>query len=154
MPCVFQTSTRLAASPAVMFQFHSDPNNLMTVMPPTLSLVSLQTDGPAMEGRLIELHCRDWWVLPLRLTCRWKTVQAPHLLVDEMIKGPFALFVHQHRFEPTENGGCLMQDRVTYQLGSSWWGQLISTTGVRLYLTLLFAFRHYRTRSWALRHSS
>jgi uncharacterized protein len=149
MSCIFQTSTHLAASPQVMFRFHSDPNNLMKVMPPTLTLVSLQTDGPAEEGRLIELHCRDWGLLPLRLTCRWNVVQPPHRLEDEMIKGPFVKFVHEHRFEPTENGCCVMFDTVTYQFGHSWWGYLISTFGVRLYLTLLFSFRHYKTRKWA-----
>jgi hypothetical protein len=82
MSCIFQTSTHLAASPQVMFRFHSDPNNLMKVMPPTLTLVSLQTDGPAEEGRLIELHCRDWGLLPLRLTCRWNVVQPPHRLAQ------------------------------------------------------------------------
>jgi uncharacterized protein len=151
MPCIFKTSISLAASPQVMFRFHSDPNNLMKVMPPTLTLVSLQTDGPAQEGRLIELHCRDWGVLPLRLTCRWNVVQEPHRLEDEMIKGPFVKFVHEHRFEPVENGGCVMTDTVTYQFGHSWWGYLISTLGVRFYLTLLFSFRHYKTRIWAQR---
>lgn len=154
MPCVFQTATSLAASPQVMFRFHSDPNNLMKVMPPTLTLVSLQTDGPAEEGRLIELHYRDWGVLPLRLTCRWNVVQPPHRLEDEMIKGPFVKFVHEHRFEPAENGGCVMTDTVTYQFGHSWWGQLISTLGVRFYLTLLFSFRHYKTRDWARQHAA
>ena len=149
MPCIFKTSTPLVASQAVMFQFHSDPNNLMKVMPPTLTLVSLKTDGPAKEDRLIELYCRDWWLLPLRLTCRWNTVQSPHLLVDEMVKGPFSLFVHEHRFEPVENDGCVMHDTITYQLGRSWWGKIISETGVRFYLMLLFAFRHYKTRRWA-----
>ena len=98
MPSIFQTSTPLSASAETMFDFHSDPQNLPQVMPPTLTLVSLKTDGPAQEGRLIELHCRDFQVVPMHWTCRWKTVQRPHLLVDEIVKGPFALFVHEHRF--------------------------------------------------------
>jgi hypothetical protein len=43
-----------------------------------------------------------------------------------------------------------MHDTITYQWGRSWWGRLVSETGVRLYLTLLFKYRHYRTRKWAL----
>jgi hypothetical protein len=35
------------------------------------------------------------------------------------------------------------------QWGQSWWGRLVSEAGVRLYLTLLFKYRHYRTRQWA-----
>ena len=154
MPSIFHTSTRLSASAETMFQFHSDPNNLTLVMPPTLILVSLKTDGPAQEGRMIELHCRDFWIIPMHWTCRWKTVQRPQLLVDEIVKGPFALFEHEHRFEEQGPSSCVMQDRVTYQWGRFWWGRFVSETGVRLYLTLLFKYRHYRTRKWAARNAS
>ncbi len=152
MASTFHASTPLTASAEAMFDFHSDPRNLTTVMPPTLRLVSLKTDGPAQEGRLIELHCRDWWLIPMRWTCRWKTVQRPHLLADEMVTGPFALFVHEHRFETQGGRGCFMHDTVTYQWGRSWWGRFVSETGVRFYLTLLFKYRHYRTRRWASRN--
>jgi ligand-binding SRPBCC domain-containing protein len=149
MSSTFHTSTRLAASAEHLFTFHSDPRNIIHVMPPTLKLVSLQTNGPAAEGRLIEFHCRDWWVIPMRWKCRWHTVQPPRLLVDEMVEGPFAQFVHEHRFEPLPEGGCVMHDTITYAFGRSWWGKAISETGVRLYLHLLFAYRHNRTRRWA-----
>ena len=151
MPSTFHASTLVRASAEALFEFHSDPRNLTEVMPPSLKLVSLKTDGPAQEGRLIELHCRDWWVIPMHWTCRWKTVEAPHLLADEIVKGPFVLFVHEHRFEERGPGQCAMHDTVTYQWGRSWWGGIVSETGVRLYLTALFKFRHYRTRRWALR---
>ena len=98
---------------------------------------------------MIELHCRDFWIIPMRWTCRWKTGQRPRLLVDEIVNGPFALFVHEHRFEKLEAGNFVMHDKVTYQGGRSWWDRLVSETSVRFYLTLLFKYRHYRTRKWA-----
>lgn len=149
MPSVFQTRTDLAASAETMFRFHSDPNNLTEVMPPTMKIVKLETDGPALEGRMITLHCRDWYVIPMHWTCRWVTVQPSHLLIDEIVKGPFRLFIHEHRFEGVSGDRCIMFDKVTYQWGSSWWGKLVSETGVRIYLTILFKYRHYRTRKWA-----
>jgi ligand-binding SRPBCC domain-containing protein len=152
MPSIFKTSTHIPASAETLFAFHSDPNNISEVMPPTLKLVTLETDGPAKEGRIIKFHCRDWWILPIHWTCRWKTVQAPTLLVDEIVSGPFALFIHQHRFETKGPESCEMQDIVTYQWGRSWWGKLVSETGVRLYLKILFKYRHYRTRRWALKN--
>ena len=149
MTSTFRASTRLAASAEVMFAFHSDPRNIVHVMPPTLKLVSLQTDGSAQEGRLIEFHCRDWGFIPMRWKCRWQTVQPPVVLVDEMLEGPFAQFVHEHRFEPLAESGCVMHDTITYAFGRSWWGKLISETAVRLYLKFLFIYRHYRTRRWS-----
>jgi len=51
-------------------------------MRPTLVLVSLKTDGPAQEGRIIELRCPDWWVLPMRwITRRWRT-ETPSTCLD------------------------------------------------------------------------
>lgn len=151
MTSTFHASTPLASSAGTMFEFHGDPHNLTEVMPPTLTLVSLNTDGPAKEGRRIELHCRDWWIIPMRWTCRWKTVRPPHLLVDEMLEGPFTVFIHEHRFEEHGPDACTMHDTVTYQWGRSWWGRLVSETAVRLYLTVLFKYRHHRTRKWAAR---
>jgi ligand-binding SRPBCC domain-containing protein len=151
MPYLFEQSTALAVSAATAFHFHSDPANITVVMPPTLKLVRLETEAPAREGGLITLECRDWGIIPMRWKCRWKTVQAPTLLVDEMLEGPFACFLHEHRFDPQPDGTCLMTDRVSYQFGRSWWGGLISATGVRLYLRALFTYRHWRTRKWAKR---
>ncbi len=149
-PSVFETSTLVATTPEVLFAFHADPRNITEVMPPTLKLVKLVTDGPAMEGRLIELQCRDWGVIPMRWLCRWKVVAPPNLLVDEIIEGPFRLFVHEHRFDAADDGYTRMTDRVTYAWGRSWWGRVVSEIGVRSYLTLLFAYRHHRTRRWAM----
>ena len=86
----------------------------------------------------------------MRWTCRWKTVRHPDLLEDEIVKGPFSLFIHQHRFEAQGADRCIMHDTITYRWGRSWWGRLISETGVKFYLTLLFKYRHYKTRKWAL----
>lgn len=153
MPTLFRAHTPLAASAETMFRFHSDPRNLPVVMPPTIKVIELKTDGPAQEGRLIELYCRDWWVIPMRWTCRWKTVTPPHVLVDEIIKGPFVIFVHEHRFEAKSKNSCIMYDTVTYQWGRSWWGLFVSEVFVRLYLKLMFAYRHHRTRNWARQNS-
>lgn len=151
MSFTFHTSTPLAASAETMFSFHSDPHNLSHVMPPTMRVTQLITEVPAKEGGIIEIHCRDWGCIPMHWICRWKTVQPPHVLVDEMIQGPFAVFVHEHRFEIVSAESCVMHDSVTYQWGRSWWGWLVSAIGVRLYLSILFRYRQYRTRQWVAR---
>ena len=146
---VFETSVVVPATPQALFSFHSDPRNLTEVMPPTMKLVKLTTDGVAEEDRLIHLYCRDWWIIPMRWTCRWKTVAPPHLLVDEIVKGPFRVFQHEHRFEQIDENSTRMQDRISYAWGHGWWGRLVSEIFVRGYLHVLFAYRHWRTVRWA-----
>ena len=152
MPNTFHASTLLAASAEVMFEFHSDPRNIVQVMPITFRLVKVEMEHPPQEGGLIQFHCRDLFIIPMRWTCRWKKVRPPRVLVDEMVKGPFETFEHEHRFEPHPDGGCVMHDTVTYAFGRSWWGWALSGTAVRAYIYLLFRYRHARTRKWAARH--
>lgn len=149
MSSTFSTSTTLPASAETMFAFHANPHNLSHVMPPTMRVVDLITDVPAREGGRIEIRCMDWGIIPMHWVCRWRSVHPPVLLVDEMLQGPFRLFVHEHHFEPINDTQCVMRDTVTYQWGASWWGMLVSESFVKIYLTLLFCYRHYRTRRWA-----
>jgi ligand-binding SRPBCC domain-containing protein len=139
----------LSASAETMFRFHADPHNLIHVMPPTMKVLKLITDVPAREGGRIEIHCRDWGIIPMRWVCQWRSVHSPDRLVDEMLEGPFRMFVHEHYFEPISDTQCMMRDTVTYQWGKSWWGALVSESFVKIYLTILFRYRHHRTRRWA-----
>lgn len=50
-----------------------------------------------------------------RVTSRITEFDPPHRFVDEMIRGPFSRFRHEHLFEPIP-GGTLMQDIVEYRL--------------------------------------
>ncbi len=154
MPVTLHASTRLAASAEVMFEFHCDPRNIVHVMPFTFRLVKVDMQHPPQEGELMHFRCRDLFIIPMRWTCRWKKVRPPRVLIDETIDGPFETFVHEHRFEPHPDGGCVMHDTVTYAFGRGWIGWLITNTAVRAYMKLLFRYRHARTRKWALQHSA
>ncbi|MFM2170580.1 MAG: hypothetical protein RI957_809 [Verrucomicrobiota bacterium] len=149
MASTFRTSTLLPASAETMFAFHADPHNLSHVMPPSLRVEELITEIPAKEGGRIEIRCLDWGVVPMHWICQWRTVHPPRLLVDEMVEGPFHLFIHEHHFEPVSETKCVMRDHIVYQWGRSWWGVLVSESFVRLYLMVLFWYRHHRTKRWA-----
>ncbi len=149
MSSTFRTSTTLPASAQTMYAFHADPHNIVHVMPPTLRVEDLITEVPAREGGRIEIRCRDLGLIPMHWICQWRTVQPPLLLVDEMIQGPFRVFIHEHHFEAVGDHECVMRDHITYQWGNSWWGALVSEIFVRLYLMVLFRYRHHRTRLWA-----
>lgn len=149
MSCQFTVRTEVPTSAVRLFAFHSNPQNMHHVMPPSLRVVELKTEIPARQGGLIEIHARDWGVIPMHWVCRWKVVEEPLRLVDEMLQGPFEHFVHEHRFEAIDETRCRMIDRIDYQWGKSWWGKCVSETFVRGYLIVLFWYRHRRTRAWA-----
>jgi ligand-binding SRPBCC domain-containing protein len=57
-----------------------------------------------------------WFGAPLRHTSLISEYDAPTWFVDEMVRGIFARFRHEHRLLPKPDGGCTMLDRVDYRL--------------------------------------
>lgn len=52
-------------------------------------------------------HFGLWWTLTSRITI----VDPPTHFADEQVRGPFAWFRHEHRFEVRPDGGTRMHDR-------------------------------------------
>ena len=55
-----------------------------------------------------------------RMTSRITEFDPPHHFADEMVRGPFAAFRHEHRFDPHADG-TRMTDVVRFRMG---WGAL------------------------------
>ncbi|OOB92124.1 SRPBCC family protein [Rathayibacter sp. VKM Ac-2630] len=65
--------------------------------------------GPGEE---VTWRARHFGV-PFLLTSRITAFEAPHRFVDEQVRGPFAHFRHEHRFE-ADGTGSVMIDRLEY----------------------------------------
>ncbi|WP_258075419.1 SRPBCC family protein [Rathayibacter sp. AY1E3] len=74
--------------------------------------VSGTTTGLIGLGEHVTWSARHFGV-PLRLTSTITALDAPHSFVDEQTGGPFAMFRHEHRFEP-DGSGSVMIDRLEY----------------------------------------
>jgi ligand-binding SRPBCC domain-containing protein len=100
---------------AEVFPFFADAFNLEAITPTWLRF-SVGTPAPiAMrEGTLIDYRLRLHGV-PLA----WRSVIAawepPARFVDRQVAGPYAVWVHEHRFAEVA-GGVLVSDRVAYRI--------------------------------------
>jgi len=65
------------------------------------------------------------------------------LFVDVQRSGPFAVWHHRHRFEPTARGTTIYTDDVEYALPLGWLGQLVAGRFARAKLERLFDYRHH-----------
>lgn len=115
----FQTELWLPLAPEALFPFFADAANLDAITPPWLHFHILTPLPIVMaEGTLIDYRLRVRGV-PLRWRTRINTWQPPHHFVDEQIRGPYRLWIHEHTFEPRA-GGTLARDRVRYAVPFDW----------------------------------
>lgn len=125
-----------------VFGFFADAGNLQAITPDWLHFRILTPRPIEMRpGALIEYRLRLHG-LPLR----WKTGitawDPPHRFVDEQLRGPYRLWVHEHTFQEVD-GGTLVGDYVRYAvLGGTMVNRLFVEGDVRR----IFEFRQERLR--------
>lgn len=124
---------------ADVFPFFAAAENLGKITPPDLGF-RIRSPLPIVMrlGALI-----DYTIKLYGLPLRWRTEitrwQPPNLFEDTQLKGPYAKWVHTHRF--VENlGGTVIGDRVVYALPFGPLGRLVHPL-VRRALKRIFDYR-------------
>lgn len=122
------------------WRFFSMAENLPRITPPWLNF-TVQTPAPITIGPESVLDYTIRWAgVPIR----WRTLitdwRPPMGFEDLQIKGPYTMWLHQHRFEPSDEG-VICSDRVIYKLPGGPIGRLANTLTVRRQLTDIFRYR-------------
>lgn len=134
--------TRVPLPRAEVFRFFADAGNLQELTPPFLGFEILTPRPIEMRpGARIDYRIRLHGI-PLR----WKTAitawEPPVRFVDEQLKGPYRLWIHEHTFEE-DGGGTVCGDHVRYAVP---FGALANRLLVRRDVETIFAYREKRLR--------
>ena len=134
------SEVRLAASIDQVFSFFADAYNLEILTPPWLSFQVL-TPGPItmQVGMRIDYRLRVHG-LPVRWQSEITAWQPPHRFVDEQRRGPYRLWVHEHRFQEVGNG-TLTLDEVLYAVPG---GSVVNQVLVEPNLRKIFRHRQHQ----------
>jgi ligand-binding SRPBCC domain-containing protein len=128
------------------WRFFSDASNLPRITPPWLKFtIAMPAPLPQIkQGTTLDYTIR-WMGLPMKWRTRIIEFDPPRQFIDLQIRGPYALWHHQHTFEPRDGGGNSAQtvcfDRVIYQLPVPLLRRVVHAAFVRRQLTEIFRFR-------------
>ena len=122
-----------------VFAFFADATNLERITPPELRFEIIppapieMARGTLIEYRLGLLGLKFGWLTRI---AEW---DPPRRFVDEQWQGPYARWVHTHRFWPTA-AGTAIEDEVCYRLPLTPVGD-VAHAFVRRRLESIFTFR-------------
>ncbi len=126
-----------------VFAFFSEAANLGVITPPWLAFRIL-TPPPARISEGVKIRYRIvWHGVPMPWTTVIRRWDPPSGFVDVQLQGPYRLWHHTHRFEPSD-GGTRMKDIVRYRLPLGIIGRAAHFLKVRRDIEKIFDYRFQR----------
>jgi ligand-binding SRPBCC domain-containing protein len=123
-----------------LFPFFADAQNLETLTPPWVKFrILTPLPIPMRPGALIDYQLRIHGI-PVRWQTEITAWEPPFRFVDEQKRGPYRVWIHEHRFEE-KDGGTIMTDNIRYAV---YGGALIQKLFVSRDVEMIFEFRNQK----------
>jgi len=137
----FFRRTRINAPAEEVFRWHTRPGAVERLTPPWESVEIIARHGGVENGAIVVLRMglgplSQYWVAEHR------DYQEGRQFCDVQVSGPFAHWVHTHRFEPDGPSACYLEDHIEYALPLGPMGRLTGGAFVRHKLERMFTYRH------------
>ncbi|PRB12561.1 SRPBCC family protein [Microbacterium sp. MYb62] len=137
----FALETIIDASPAEVFAASLDPAlHVKSMARYGETMVEAPAGGVFTEGTTATWRARHFGI-PFRLRSIAFDVDPPRGFSDRQISGPFAAFLHEHRFEEHPDG-TVMRDAVTFRSPFGPLGSLVDAVFLRAYMRRLIRERN------------
>jgi uncharacterized protein (TIGR01777 family) len=140
LPMVLERASRLPCSADTAFAWHERPGAFERLTPPWEHAEVVEHSGGIQNGGRVVL--RVGAPVALRWVARHRDYQAGRQFVDEQVEGPFARWVHLHRFDPDGPSACVITDRIDYSLPLGAVGAAGEPFLVRPRLERMLGYRH------------
>lgn len=148
----FVARSSLPVPVADLAAWHERPAALSRLLPPWQDVRVVERTGSELRDGLVVALSLPAGPFRMRWEALHRDVEPGRGFTDVQRRGPFASFVHRHRFEPGDGSGSRLVDDMTYRLPFGPLGAL-GAGFARRDLTRTFAYRHAVTRSDLVRHA-
>lgn len=141
MQLVFERTVELPVAADKAFAWHSRPGALQRMIPPWDRAQLIQSDGSIRDGSKVIIKVPVLGPFKKQWIAEHFGYQENTQFCDRQVSGPFASFVHTHRFEPLSTTQSRLTDHIEYTppfglLGKMGLGLIQSK------LQYAFAYRH------------
>lgn len=140
----FIRRTRIEAPADEVFRWHARPGAFERLNPPWEPVEIVTRHGGIQDGAVVVLRMR-LGPLSQQWVAEHRDYQAGRQFRDVQVSGPFAHWVHTHRFEPDGPSACYLEDHIEYALPLGAVGKLGGGALARQKLERMFAYRHRMT---------
>ncbi len=140
----FEKESTFESSVEELWAFHLRPDALSLLSPPGSFFRVVDRGRGVAEGSVLEATVGPWPV-----AARWVALHAGvrpgEGFVDVALESPFPYWVHQHSMEHADGGRARLRD-VVWLVPPLWLPRRLARPLLQAVLTLMFAWRHRRTR--------
>ena len=149
----FTARSPMPAPAEEVYAWHARPGAFPRLQPPWERFDTAPQQGTfGTDGMRVTFRTHSLW--PVRKT--WVVevygFDPGRGFAYRQLRGPFAEWVHEHRFIPTADGNSVLENEIAYRVPFGAAGRLVGDPVVRRRLNAMFAYRHAVTASDLRRH--
>ncbi len=138
-----------------VFKWHARPGALERLSPPWDPIEVITKSAGIGRGAMAVLALKAG---PLPVKLKWVAEHTAYeenrLFQDRQIKGPFASWIHTHRFSSSEAGTSCLEDQIDYALPLEPWSAFLGHAYFQKKLGRIFAYRHATLKRDMADHSA
>ena len=149
----FQRTLQVPVPVETLFSWHERPGAFVRLAPPWDAPRVLEHTGGIRDGARVVVRVRTG---PVSTTWRLehRDYVANRQFVDVMQSGPFAHWVHTHRFSAAGPQASVLDDHITYALPGGVLGDGVAGNYAASTLARVFAYRHELLAADLARHAA
>ena len=141
----FEKKSIMPVSADALYDWHMQPGAFDTLVPPWQEIRVVERPERLEEGARLVMEVK-FGPVGLEWVALHRDFIEGRQFVDEQVEGPFARWIHTHRFVPRGAEESDLIDRIDYELPLGSVGELFGEPIARRQLDRMFEYRHNVTR--------